>query len=134
MALRPTIVPLAAFSVFALLGATPSHAFPAVAGYCNSYAADQAAGWPGGAYPVEREGVYMRAFRFCMEAHDTPLAIPFMKFGDEALAEAAAEAHEHHVHHHSVSDRHAYCAAKFRSYNPATGLYRTYSGRWKPCY
>ncbi|MGE0211093.1 MAG: BA14K family protein [Parvibaculaceae bacterium] len=133
MVLRSTIVPLAVLSVLALLGTTPSQAFPAVAGYCNSYAADQAAGRPGGAYGVEREGVYMHAFRFCMDAHDTPLDVAFMKFGDEALHEAAAEAHVDGSNYHSASDRHAYCAAKYRSYNPATGLYRTYSGRWKPC-
>jgi uncharacterized protein YcfJ len=26
-----------------------------------------------------------------------------------------------------------YCMARFRSYNPRTGLYRTYSGRYKTC-
>lgn len=128
MALRPTTVSLAALCLLACAAAsTSSQAFPAVAGYCNAFAADQAAGRHGGAYGVEREGVYMQAFRFCMDAHDTPLDVAFMKFGDEALAEAAAEAHEH------PSSHHAYCAAKYRSYNPATGLYRTYSGRWKPC-
>lgn len=129
MALRHTTVSLAALCLLALAGATtPAAAFPAVAGYCNTFAADQAAGRRGRAYPVEQEGVYMHAFRFCMEAHYTPVDVAFMKFGDEVLAEAAAKAHEH------PSSRHAYCAAKYRSYSPATGLYRTYSGRWKPCY
>ena len=27
----------------------------------------------------------------------------------------------------------AYCASRFRSYNPATGLYLSYSGDYRPC-
>lgn len=32
-----------------------------------------------------------------------------------------------------ASDWHAYCASRFRSYNPNTGMYRTYDGRLVPC-
>lgn len=31
------------------------------------------------------------------------------------------------------ADWHAYCASKYRSYNPRTGLYLTYAGVWRPC-
>jgi uncharacterized protein YcfJ len=27
----------------------------------------------------------------------------------------------------------AYCADRYASYDPDTGMYRSYSGRWKPC-
>jgi hypothetical protein len=30
-------------------------------------------------------------------------------------------------------DWHAYCASKYRSYRPETGMYRTYSGQWRYC-
>lgn len=33
----------------------------------------------------------------------------------------------------SAARWHAYCASRYRSYNPRTGMYRTYSGRWVPC-
>lgn len=35
-----------------------------------------------------------------------------------------------------VGDRQAwldYCRSKYRSFNPATGMYRTYSGEYRPC-
>jgi uncharacterized protein YcfJ len=32
-----------------------------------------------------------------------------------------------------VSDRDEYCADKYRSYDPDTGMYRAASGRWRPC-
>ncbi|WP_425280790.1 BA14K family protein [Lutibaculum baratangense] len=32
-----------------------------------------------------------------------------------------------------AKSRDEYCRDRYRSYDPATGMYRTYSGRWVPC-
>lgn len=35
--------------------------------------------------------------------------------------------------HPGSPDWHAYCASKYRSYRPETGMFRTYSGEWRYC-
>jgi uncharacterized protein YcfJ len=37
------------------------------------------------------------------------------------------------VRYRGEDDDVAYCASRYRSYNPRTGLYRTYSGAYKSC-
>lgn len=124
---------LTAIALLATAGGAPLRAFPAVAEFCNAYAADQAAGRPGAPYDVGAEPIYMHAYKYCMKAHDTPLDVTFMKFGHEALAMQAAEDAWRASFARPARDRHAYCRAKYRSYDPATGHYRTYSGKLKRC-
>jgi len=132
-----TLASLALPLLAGLLTASPSSAQTVVAEYCTNFAANRAAGGPGRAYNVGAEGIYMAAYRDCMRTYQIMLPVSMLPpVGSlEVVAGVDAEAERIWWEEDWVGeDRQAYCAAKYRSYNPHTGMYLSYSGIWKPCH
>jgi hypothetical protein len=138
--MRRTLLSLA---VIALWFASPASAWTTSAEYCNAFAADRAAGRPGGAYDVAQEGLFMAAYRDCMRAYQIMLPIWWLPPRDKVRIAVGADVAKERNIPWIVSwaegqavvdeDHHAYCAAKYKSYNPSTGMFLSYSGVWKPC-
>lgn len=135
--MRGVIASLALPLVAGLLAASPAFAQTRTADFCNTFAADRAGGGPGRSYDVGAEGVYMASYRDCMRAHQIMLPVRLLppletvEIVPGADVEAARIWWEEDVW--AGEDRHAYCVAKYRSYNPRTGMFLSYSGEWRPC-
>ncbi len=136
-----TLVSLAALGIGAIATAPQASAQEPLATsgeYCNQYAADIASGGRHRAYSAAEEGAFLAAYRDCMRAYQIMLPVKLLPLNRDEVeivpgADIEAENKAAFFVEDWSADRHAYCAAKYRSYNPDTGLYLTYAGAWKPC-